>query len=245
MITKLIQQILPFLNKVLPTSIALKGLSKVDPRFERFFTQSAAAGFSTNTALDFLRSKFESSGEQEYKQTLKSRVQQGIARPDERASFEKIRQSQVPLNLAQKGISLATGLAAGIPGLQPQEIDKETSTQLQASQKQQVAPQPEQPPSAGVGEFAKRHPMLAKFVKSKLDQGLDLLDAAGAARSNKKLSKEIDDVEKATQQPLENVLGYLFDVTQKPQQKAVPDVKVALNQLSDLIKQYQAKKKRG
>jgi hypothetical protein len=245
LITKLIQQILPFLNKVLPTSIALKGLSKVDPRFERFFTQSAAAGFSTNAALDFLRSKFESSGEQEYKQTLKSRIEQGIARPDERASFEKIRQSQVPLNLAQKGISLATGLAAGIPGLQPQESDKETAAELQASQKQAAPTQPEQRGSVGVNEFAKRHPMLAKFVKTKLDQGLDLLDAAGEARANKKLRKEVDEVERTTQQPLENVLSYLFDVTQKAAQQPKSDLTGDLSRVSELIRQYQAKKKRG
>jgi hypothetical protein len=57
-------RILPFLNELVPTELAIKGLKKVDPRIGEFVEKTVQNGFSTNNVLDFLRDQFVKPPEQ-------------------------------------------------------------------------------------------------------------------------------------------------------------------------------------
>lgn len=51
-------RILPFLNKLVPSSLALQGLKKVDKKIGTFIEKTMENGFSGDSILDFLRDQF-------------------------------------------------------------------------------------------------------------------------------------------------------------------------------------------
>lgn len=54
----ILNRILPFLNKLIPVDIAVKGLTKVDPRFGKFFDTAAKRGSTADQAIQFIKNKF-------------------------------------------------------------------------------------------------------------------------------------------------------------------------------------------
>ncbi len=52
-----IKRILPLLNKAVPTALAAKGLSKIDPRLGEFFKLLFSNGYNIDQGVDFLREK--------------------------------------------------------------------------------------------------------------------------------------------------------------------------------------------
>lgn len=56
-----INRILPFLNKYIPSGMAIKGLSKIDKRFGDFFNSVTENGYGEDEALGFLKDKMEPS----------------------------------------------------------------------------------------------------------------------------------------------------------------------------------------
>lgn len=64
-------RILPFMDKLIPTSLAIQGLKKVDKRLGQFIDTTLENGFSADTVLDFLRDKFITQPEQEATQERK------------------------------------------------------------------------------------------------------------------------------------------------------------------------------
>lgn len=54
-----INRVLPFLSRYVPEDLAIKGLSKVDPRFGKFIQTALSAGESFDQAKEFIGSKIE------------------------------------------------------------------------------------------------------------------------------------------------------------------------------------------
>lgn len=54
-------KVMPFLNKYIPQDIAIKGLSKVDPRFGKFINKAMEAGKSFDEVKEFIQEKISSS----------------------------------------------------------------------------------------------------------------------------------------------------------------------------------------
>lgn len=52
-----LQKILPFLNESLPVELAIKGLSKINPKVKDFVSKASINGYNAKDALDFLREK--------------------------------------------------------------------------------------------------------------------------------------------------------------------------------------------
>ena len=56
-----INRVLPFLSKYVPENLAIKGLSKVDPRYGSFIKKAMGAGKSFEEVKEFIGSKIEES----------------------------------------------------------------------------------------------------------------------------------------------------------------------------------------
>jgi hypothetical protein len=65
-----IGRVLPFLNKYVPQDLAIKGLSKLDPRFGKFINKALSAGQSFDEIKDYIGGKAE---EEEQKVAKESR----------------------------------------------------------------------------------------------------------------------------------------------------------------------------
>lgn len=112
----LISKLLPFASKSLPVALGLKGMSKIDPRIQRFIGYATSAGFGSDQIMDYIRSKLENPQDQATRSQMESDEAQGRLRPDERANLSMIRDSQRPKDIAQGAASLAIGGLGGLLG---------------------------------------------------------------------------------------------------------------------------------
>ena len=55
----LVNRVLPFLSKYIPQNLAIKGLSKIDPRYGKFIEKAMSAGKSFEEVKEFIGSKIE------------------------------------------------------------------------------------------------------------------------------------------------------------------------------------------
>lgn len=62
-----INRVLPLLSKLIPPALAVKGLSKLDPRFGKFIQGSIDLGHTQEETLDFIRDKVENTPQEEPK----------------------------------------------------------------------------------------------------------------------------------------------------------------------------------
>lgn len=58
-----INKVLPFLSKYIPQDLAIKGLSKIDPRYGKFINKALQAGQSFDEVKEFIGSKIEEGSE--------------------------------------------------------------------------------------------------------------------------------------------------------------------------------------
>ncbi len=108
-----IGRVMPFLNELIPQSLAIKGLSKVDPRFGKFINTVLDNGGSFDEAKEFIREKAESSK----------------PKPDQRSIIEQYSAelNQFLTDQIQSGRSpLEAGALAQTLGKFKKEIDKMT-----------------------------------------------------------------------------------------------------------------------
>jgi hypothetical protein len=61
----LLSRAIPFLSKFIPQSMALKGLSKINPTLGKFISSSENQGFDQNEILDFVKDKVNETTNQE------------------------------------------------------------------------------------------------------------------------------------------------------------------------------------
>jgi hypothetical protein len=64
----LLSRAIPFLNRSIPTELAVKGLSKIDPRLGKFFTGIFGSGYTVDEGLDYLRNEINPEEKQEVQQ---------------------------------------------------------------------------------------------------------------------------------------------------------------------------------
>ncbi len=109
-------RILPLLSKYVPEDIAAKGLSKIDPKMKKFFSNSVKSGLGVSGAMSFLREKFENPTIEAERSRLKAGVKKGTLRPDENVSAQEMRrdeQNESTLKqLGTAGLALAGGSGA-------------------------------------------------------------------------------------------------------------------------------------
>jgi hypothetical protein len=111
-----LSKILPFLKNAIPSALAVKALGKLDSRFTRFFGDAAAAGFGTDQVISYLRNTL--GGEEKEEQRLSEQSRQRTLTPDEEYNLQEMQRSQSIPNTLQTGVSLATGLGAGLSSLE-------------------------------------------------------------------------------------------------------------------------------
>ena len=193
----MINQILPLLSSYLPVDYAVKGLSKINPSMGKFITNASAAGYATDTILDFLRDKFDTEGSKTSRSQLEGKVMSKQARPDEEAALSQIRQTRAPGDLLQKGISTAVGIGSGLKSM---GSNKET-------------PSPEIQPTNPLQEHA---PKAHEFVSNAVNAGNDSLSALQHAQSLFK--SDVDKALKKSKMGLEDIAR--FYQSQAPQSQA-------------------------
>lgn len=92
--------------------------------------------------------------------------------------------------------------------------------------------------------FKKDYPELGRFIEKKIGEGIPPVNAAKRAKPVLSLKKHIERVEEDLGQPFEDVMAQLFNEQEKPEPEQVKQGQThqALQQLSELMKQYIASK---
>lgn len=147
----MIKKVLPFLNKFLPRSVALKGLSKINPKFSQFIAKATAAGYGANEVLDFMRTQ------------LGPTEEEGL-RSDELSAMARVKQSEAPLQLAKSAGKVGLGLATA--GVVPTVL----STMFEGNQQE-----------SGQPDIKNKYPDFFSFIEKELSQGRDPAQAAAVA----------------------------------------------------------------
>lgn len=193
----MINQILPLLNSYLPVHYAIKGLSNINPKMKDFITNAGAAGYATDAILDFLRDKFDTEGAKTSRSQLENKVMSKQARPDEEAALSQIRQSRMPGDMIQKGLSTAAGIGAGMKALgSSKENTAQTST---------------------INNPLQEHaPRAHEFVSNAVNAGNDAISALQHAQSLFK--SDVDKALKKSKMGLEDIAR--FYESSAPQSKA-------------------------
>jgi len=135
--TALIGRALPFLNKLIPAGLAVKGLSKINPKLSNFISSSISAGYTSENVIDYLRDRMSSEGDKMEHNRLERNENSGNLSSQEQVALAKRKQEGKFGKALGAGIGLATGLG-GLGGKQ----EETNSTQLQ----QQPPPFQQQPP---------------------------------------------------------------------------------------------------
>lgn len=240
----LIARAVPFLNKLIPSSLAVKGLSKINPKLATFVTDSLAAGYTADNVLDYLRNRLVSSGEQMEKQRLEGA---SSLTPQERNILHKRNQEAGAGKLASTAIGLGAGLS-GLGGEEEQSMQTQGAQSPQMLQRQQPPAFSQQPPalpqqqpqqpqapsnrnSAEFNAFTQpqqgRHPLqvfemnypvLAQGLFDTIQQGVGPEEAANILKKSTALGKQVKQVEKDTGRKFVEYVTELFRGMQQPGQ---------------------------
>ncbi len=112
----LITRALPFLSKLIPPAIAIKGLSKVDGRLGSFVQNAITAGYTTENIMDYLRDRMQVPGDKMERQRLESSKN---LTSQERAALSKRQQEDKLGSLIGVGAGLIGGVAGMVPKSPP------------------------------------------------------------------------------------------------------------------------------
>lgn len=108
----MIEKLAPFLKKALPAGVALKGISSSNSRMKKFITSAAAAGYSTDVILDFIRGLTKKSGRQQMLENAAFRKSQGTARPDELVEAQQFEEQEARKQALKGAAAVGAGLAS-------------------------------------------------------------------------------------------------------------------------------------
>lgn len=124
----MISKMLPFLNKLIPVPLAIKGLQKLNPKMNQLFANAAGVGYGAEEVMDFLR-----------EQTSPKQRDPGL-RPDEAAAQSRIEQgTQIPELLGKVGGAALGGAGiASIPEVIGTLFDQKEEEQLPESEKRRL-----------------------------------------------------------------------------------------------------------
>lgn len=219
----MITKILPFLNNIIPTGLAFKGLSKINPKIGKYLAAATAAGYGAEEAIGYLRDQL---GGEDNSQGL---------RPDEQAANSRVSQSgQIPKAIgkaAQVGASAAGyGLAASavpevIGGLFGGSADQAASPDNKQAQVQQGQSQTQQSPEnqekSIIHQFA---PKLGSLIEEAIGSGRTIDEVEAIAKSpGNGFSKVVAHMEKTLGMPFYDILRSIYGGPKRgPSQQAQP-----------------------
>lgn len=206
----MIAQMMPFLSRYLPAGLAIKGISKVNPKLADFITTATSAGYTADSIIDFLRSRTETQGIKSERQRLQEGATQGTLRPDEMSNLQRLT-DQGPSKLIAGGIGTGLGGAAALlGGGSGQEMPEE------AAVVQQTAQQPMQQHNI-IEQYS---PELHQFILSHTKQGRSPLEAGALAQLDKKFMNVIKKIESDHKAPFSAILESIFGSAMQPQKAA-------------------------
>lgn len=209
----MITKVFPFLNKLIPSSLAFKGLSKINPKIGKYLSAVTAAGYSADEALSYLR---EQLGGQEPDQSL---------RPDEQAANSRVNQSkQIPQALgkaAQIGAGAAGyGLAASAL---PEVIGGLFGGQEGHQQQGQAEPEGQQQAQQQQNPIAQYSPELLAFIEQHIQSGRSPLEAGALARlPGNKFDRIIAKIEQDSGKKFSDILEMIYGGRKGSQQQSQP-----------------------
>ena len=193
----MINKIVPFLSKYLPAGLAVKGISKINPKLGDFITTAASAGYASDSILDFLRDKIEPQGIKQERQRLQNTSD---LRPDEMGNLQKLNDQGY-----SKTIPSAIGLGAGALASMGGNIPNQQPNQEQENMQQ---------PSEQRNILQQYSPELFEFIRSEMEKGRSPLEAGALAEINGKFKKIIQQMVKDHKTPFSSILESIFAGTQ-------------------------------
>ncbi len=185
-------RVLPFLSKYVPENLAIKGLSKIDPRLGNFIKTALAAGESFDQAKEFIGSKIEEEAESEepskqnrsllkqYDPELHKYIELGMKKG---MSLVEVGKKALGHERFKKSIDKLTkdhktswdSILRTVFGEGAAYEEQEGQPQ---SQPQQVAPQQQQPQQGGQGQQGNQGQQgLDPAVAQIMQQGYEILKA--------------------------------------------------------------------
>ena len=215
----MINQIMPLLNKFIPPALAMKGLSKVDPKMKDFFNSAIGYGYGTDAVLDFLRQHF-SSGPSAEETRLLGKEKGGALRPDEAANLAQLKSQQQTMASIPK-IAGAAGMAAGAAGMPMMDIIGTVANMLPGKAEKKEESEKEEKEEGGnpiERMSTELHGMLLEHIK----KGHPPEDAAAIVRSlsdSKQLQHikvMIDKLEKKHKMSFESIVKKHYGQEQAP-----------------------------
>jgi len=199
----MINRIKPLLNKLIPQNLAVKGLSKIDPKINKFITTATSFGYGADQALDFLRNQFDT----EDTEGLRPDIAANKRQQQQSELLPKVLGKAAQIGLGATGAGLAANLGLEVlQGIEENELQPQDSSINELSQK--INP---------LQEIAQYDATLAQFIEERLDQG-DTPDQAGArAMVNPNFAKLIKSIEKQSKENFVDMLMRLFGGGMKQQ----------------------------
>lgn len=91
---KILSKVMPFLNSYIPQELAVKGLSKIDPRFGNFIDKALSAGKSFDEIKEFIKEKTDQGSEEQLKSPLDTLM--GLSPELTEVIREQIQKGQTP-----------------------------------------------------------------------------------------------------------------------------------------------------
>ncbi len=189
----MLNRVLPLLSNFIPASIAAKGLEKVDSRFGKFIQGALASGYSIDTVLDFVKSKSGLESENFEQNRLAGSMRQGTAQPHEKASFEQMRQSEIPGKAIGSAAVIGGGALGGLSALNKSSEAQET-------------PQEQKPIQQNQNPIAQYSDQLHSFIEDLISKGRSPLEAGALAQLEPKFKSVISKMEKDYKTPWSAIL---------------------------------------
>jgi len=213
----------PVLNvaKTIGAPLALKALTKLNPKFKNFFTEAAAYGYGADQALSYLTERF--SKPNEFQNQLEKGEAQGTLRPDEAAAKQQINAQQIP------GKILRSGAAFGGAGLLGAMGDQPAGDEQQPKQQGESESQQGNTGSLGFQQFINQHPELGQFLDQEMQRGSSPRNAGIKAKGLRKFKDTILGIETNIGQSFEDLLDYLFRGTNESPKNKMEGIGETLN----------------
>jgi hypothetical protein len=198
----MITKILPFLNDLIPTALAFKGLSKLNPKIGKYLSAATAAGYGAKEALGYLK---EQLGGEEQEQGL---------RPDEQAANARVSQGgQIPRAI---GKAAQIGAGAAGAGLAATALPEVIGGLFGGQQEQAPSPENQQPSQQPQSQqeqnpIAKYSPELLQFIEQHIQSGRSPLEAGALARlPGNKFDRVIAKIEKDSGMKFSEILEKIY-----------------------------------
>lgn len=116
--------LIPFMNKLLPAWLALKGIAKLNPKLGNFIQKSVGTGIAAEHVLDYVRGRVMPPGDSAERERLES----GSLTPQEKSALGKRKQEGALGTAIGTGIGLATGLGGLMGGSAPEAEERTIET---------------------------------------------------------------------------------------------------------------------